>query len=149
MLNITSVPPIAGNQGHRFKNFPCVPVYVSAPNSPEPEQLTEVWGLIDTGADHVFVDIGFMMSRGGNPISSRPVNEREQGLIFEAILAVPPFIIPSRVQVCGIDLARMNVPYQVVLGRQFLADLRLEYEPAQGIQRLTRPLFPISRADRV
>lgn len=143
-LELTHLTPHTGDDGYAFKRFPCIQVLVSSPDSPEPDMMKFMWALVDTGADYIFVDRAFMLAEGGKPISVRPVNATSTGMIFNATIAVPNLLGPSTIQVCGIDLDPLHVPYQVVLGRQFLANFRLEYDLANGVHRLSpsRPPEP-------
>lgn len=135
-IEIEHLDPFEGAGGHQFKRFPCIQILFSSPDFPEPNILEQLWALIDTGADHVFVDTEYMLSKGAAPVASRPVNSSMIGSIFNAKIAIPSFLDPSTIEVCGIDLSRDRLPYHVVLGRQFLASFRLEYDPQNGVHRI-------------
>ena len=144
-IEIEHLEPFEGAGSYQFKRFPCIRILISAPDFPEPQVLEQLWALIDTGADHVFVDTEYMISKGAAPIANRPVNSSMIGSIFNATIAIPSILTPSTIQVCGIDLSKDRLPYQIVLGRQFLASFRLEYDPSNGVHRLYPSRPPILR----
>lgn len=141
-LDIVHLPSRDGS-GDLFKNYPCVQVMLSLSGTSSSFADRPVWGLIDTGADYVFVDRSLFAAVGSTAVYTTTVNSQTSGSldgvggIFKAAIEVPPILRRSEIDVCAIDLSGWNVPYSVVLGRQFLAPMRLEYEPSRAHFRLS------------
>ncbi|RKD61567.1 hypothetical protein BJ928_107168 [Rhizobium sp. WW_1] len=95
-----------------------------------------VYGAIDTGADHIYVDNELMVANGATPNGYVPVNNYERHPTYDCIVRAMPLLGPSPITVCGIDAQAKGWPHLAVLGRQFLSAFRLEYEPAAGHFRL-------------
>ncbi len=135
-IDIEHLQSPEGDGGYFFKRHPCIKVDLGILRTAGDIHFITVYGAIDTGADHIYVDTGLMAANGAVPKEYVPVNSQESHPTYDCIVRAMPLLGPSQITVCGIDAQAKGWPYMAVLGRQFLSVFRLEYEPSIGHFRL-------------
>ncbi len=137
MLPITFIEPGGSPTADHVHGSPCLDITFMSPGY----RAAAVKGLIDTGADYVYLDRS-VISLLNCPVVKTVTANGAPATVHQVTISLPSLRLELPIQVCAFNVRAQGNGFDAILGRQFLQHGRLIFDLRNG----SWPSFAIDSA---